>query len=298
MNLGLMHPWQGFKNPRLMDPWQGVWRLPRVAVVLVFLLLAGCERSGKTVVRLSGSSTIAPVAAELADAWRDRTDLPALLVESGGSGKGLVDLAGGHAEIAMVSRRLAPDEQTGRIALPIARDRIVVIVHRDNPLSKLTADALRGIYVGRIRNWDQLVSGFKMPIVVVEKAAGRGTHVAFHRALALDEDAVRADAIVGANAEVIDAVGRSRGAIGYVSASTLSGARGSSVAVRALPLSADLKERLSRPLLLVARRPLTPAVHSVLRAFCAAEAVTHLTRWGFDPDPRCRDRIPPMAMKH
>ncbi len=278
-----------------MMAWRRLRALLPAAAVLVFLLPAGCERSGKAVVRLSGSSTIAPVAAELADAWRDRTDLPALLVESGGSGKGLVDLAGGHAEIAMVSRRLTPDERAGRIVLPIARDRIVVIVHRDNPLARLTADALRGIYTGRIRNWARLVPGLEMPIVVVEKAAGRGTHVAFHRALALDEEAVHADAIVGANAEVIDAVGRSRGAIGYVSASMLAGMRGSSVAVRAIPLSGDLEERLSRPLLLVARRPLDSAVRSVLLAFCGAEAARRLARWGFTPEARCRDRLPAAA---
>ncbi len=278
-----------------MNALPRMWGILRTAAVLVFLLPTGCDRSAKPVVRLSGSSTIAPVAAELADLWRDRADLPALLVESGGSGKGLVDLAGGYAEIAMVSRRLTPDEQAGRLVLPIARDRIVVIVHRDNPLAQLAADDLRGIYTGRIRNWARLVPNIKIPIVVVEKAAGRGTHVAFHRALALDEEAIKADAIVGANAEVIDAVGRARGAIGYVSASMLTGARSSAGAVRAVSLSGDLEERLSRPLLLVARRPLAPAVHGVLLAFCGAQATTLLMRWGFDPNPRCRDHLPAAA---
>ncbi len=281
-----------------MNSWRNLRALLWGAAVLVFLLPAACERSAKTVVRLSGSSTIAPVAAELAESWRDRAGLPRLLVESGGSGKGLVDLAGGHAEIAMVSRRLRPDERAGRFVLPMARDRIVVIVHRDNPVSRLTADVLRGIYTGRIRRWNRIVPGLDLPIVVVEKAAGRGTHVAFHRALALEEDAVRADAIVGANAEVVDAVGRTPGAIGYVSASMLPRTADSAIAVRAVPLSGALKERLSRPLLLVARRPLAPAVRRVLTAFCGTDAARHLARWGFAPDPQCRDRLPPPAAEH
>ncbi|RMF72891.1 MAG: hypothetical protein D6740_04735 [Alphaproteobacteria bacterium] len=277
------------------DAFMGSWRtLLRVVLCgsLLLALPAACGRSGGTAVRLSGSSTMAPVIAELALAWRTRPDLPPLSVEAGGSGKGLVDLAGGHVEIAMVSRRLNAQERIGRIVLPLAQDRLVVIVHADNPVSRLDADSLRAIYSGRIRRWDRLVPGFARPVIVIEKAAGRGTHVAFHRALGLGEKAVRADAIVGANAEVIDAVSRSPGAIGYVSRSMLTGRGGPPAGVRAVPLPDPLARRLSRPLLLVARRPLAPAVHRVLTAFCGAQAAAHLARWGFRPDPHCRDRLP------
>ena len=48
----------------------------------------------------------------------------------------------------------------------IGKDRIVVITHKDNPVKKLTAEQLRGIFSGEIDNW-KAVGGEDAPIMVV-----------------------------------------------------------------------------------------------------------------------------------
>ncbi|GFE61841.1 substrate-binding domain-containing protein [Geobacter sp. AOG2] len=48
----------------------------------------------------------------------------------------------------------------------IGKDHIVVVTNKENPVKKLSADQLRGIFSGEIENWNQ-VGGPDMPIMVV-----------------------------------------------------------------------------------------------------------------------------------
>lgn len=48
----------------------------------------------------------------------------------------------------------------------IGKDKIVAIVHKDNPVGKLTKEQLKGIFTGKILNWKD-VGGKDMPVMVV-----------------------------------------------------------------------------------------------------------------------------------
>lgn len=48
----------------------------------------------------------------------------------------------------------------------IGKDHIVVVTHKENPVKKLSAEQLKGIFSGEIENWSQ-VGGPDMPILVV-----------------------------------------------------------------------------------------------------------------------------------
>ena len=48
----------------------------------------------------------------------------------------------------------------------IGKDRIVVLIHKDNPVDELSKDQLKGIFTGKITNWKE-VGGKDMPIIVV-----------------------------------------------------------------------------------------------------------------------------------
>jgi phosphate transport system substrate-binding protein len=48
----------------------------------------------------------------------------------------------------------------------VGEDRIKVLIHKDNPVSKLTKDQLKGIFTGKITNWNE-VGGKDIPIDVV-----------------------------------------------------------------------------------------------------------------------------------
>ncbi|MDH5202161.1 MAG: substrate-binding domain-containing protein [Nitrospirota bacterium] len=48
----------------------------------------------------------------------------------------------------------------------VGKDKIKVLIHKDNPVSKLTKEQLKGIFTGKIMNWKD-VGGKDMPIIVV-----------------------------------------------------------------------------------------------------------------------------------
>jgi phosphate transport system substrate-binding protein len=146
------------------------------AAVLLPLLLAGCGDGGKAVtgkLMLTGSSTLAPLALEIAKRYEAGHPGVRIDVQTGGSSRGIADARSGVADIGMVSRALKSDE-SDLVAHAIARDSIAIIVHASNPVTELSADQIRSSYRGQLATW-QAVGGPKRPITVINKAEGRST---------------------------------------------------------------------------------------------------------------------------
>ena len=176
---------------------------------------AGDALRGKLV--LTGSSTVAPIATEIARAFEALHPAVRVDVQSGGSSRGIADASSGLADIGMASRALKPDETArGLVEHPIAIDGIAVVVHADNPIASLTFTDVVAIYRGDVERWRD-VGGADDPIVVVHKAEGRATQEVFLRHYAIDPAEVAADLIVGENQHALKTLAGSKHAIGYVS---------------------------------------------------------------------------------
>ena len=93
---------------------------------------------------VTGSSTIAPLAGEIAKRFEQEHPGTRIDVQSGGSSRGIADVRRGMADIGMVSRQLNPDEND-LVGYPIARDGVAVILHRDNPLQAVAVGAAIGV---------------------------------------------------------------------------------------------------------------------------------------------------------
>ena len=120
---------------------------------------------------ISGSSTMAPLIAEIGKRFENLHPGTRVDVQTGGSSRGIADTVNGLADIGMVSRALKPQEHAlHRTA--IAHDGITMILHKDNPVNELSNDQIRSIYSGVITNW-KTVGGPDAPITVVNKAEGR-----------------------------------------------------------------------------------------------------------------------------
>ena len=200
------------------------------AVIVLFLV--GCGESGSTLT-VTGSSTIAPLMAELAERYETETGIQ-VDVQSGGSGRGMGDVRQGLADLGMVSRALKADEQDldGHL---IGRDGIAIIVHRDNPVRALNDDQVRAIYTGKMQRWDA-GSTEGRPITVVHKAQGRSTQELFLAYFQLENSQVRPDRVIGENQQGIKAVAGDPFAIGYVSIGTAIYEADNGTAIRLLPL--------------------------------------------------------------
>ena len=77
-------------------------------------------------------------------------------IEQNGSSAGIQAAEEGVVDFGMASRELDPDEQKQLSNQTIAKDGIVVIVNKKNHIDNLTAEQIRDIFLGKIRNWSEL----------------------------------------------------------------------------------------------------------------------------------------------
>jgi phosphate transport system substrate-binding protein len=95
----------------------------------------------------------------------------------------------------------------------VGKDRILVFVHKDNPVTKLTKDQLAGIFSGSVQNWKE-VGGKDMPVIVVWGKLIPGTNALFTKQT-LGGAAVSKDVLeVSTAADVKEAVVSNAEAIG------------------------------------------------------------------------------------
>ncbi len=213
---------------------------------------------------LTGSSTVAPLAAEIAKRYEAEHSGVRIDVQSGGSSRGVADARQGVADIGMVSRSLKDNEKDLQ-AFTIAKDGISIITNSDNPVKSLTDKQIVDIYTDKINNWKQ-VGGKDAPITVVNKAEGRSTLELFAGHFKLNTKDIKADVVIGDNEQGIKTVAGNPNAIGYVSIGSGEYAATHNTPIKLLPVEgvtasiANVSNDtfpISRPLNLVTNKPPT-----------------------------------------
>ena len=113
---------------------------------------AGSTVAGKVVV--AGSSSVTPVMEKLKEAYIALNPNAEIEIQMSDSSTGIKMVLEGACDIGMASRELK-DSETSEGAVPtvIAIDGIAVIVNLNNPISGLTAEQVRQIYVGELLSW-------------------------------------------------------------------------------------------------------------------------------------------------
>ncbi len=170
-------------------------KLPPLFLILWIslpLLLSSCGASASAspsdavyYIENKGSDTIVNLALAWAEKYQaDHPDVR-ISVTGGGSGTGIAALINGTVDLANASRQIKQEEiaeAQAKGVTPVehivARDAIAVIVHPQNPVSRLTLKQVSDIYSGEITNWAQ-VGGEDRPIVKLSRETNSGTHVYF-----------------------------------------------------------------------------------------------------------------------
>ena len=115
---------------------------------------AGTKPAGKVVV--AGSSSVSPIMEKLKEAYLEVNPSASIEVQMSDSTTGMTSAMEGTCDIGMASRDLSEKESAQLEAIPIALDGIAVIVNKDNLVSNLTSEDVKGIYTGTITSWDAL----------------------------------------------------------------------------------------------------------------------------------------------
>ncbi len=163
------------------------WR-KLLASILLAGGLVGCGSSVAAVaptatplmgrITFAGSTTVQPLADKLGAVFKQ--DQPGIVLDiaAGGSVVGIKAVHDGTADIGMASRALTSDEAVGIQQNQIALDVLAIVVHPTNPVSNLTREQLRDIYLGKITNWQDL-GGPDRAIQVIVRDTNSGTRGAF-----------------------------------------------------------------------------------------------------------------------
>lgn len=183
----------------------------RPAIVLVCALLLGIPNpaaSAETVtgkLRLTGSSTMAPLMQDLARRFQTLHPGVKISVEAGGSERGVQDAIAGRADIGMSSRALGPDEKKALFHISIARDGVAFVVHRDNPVRAITREQIIAVFQGRLTNWKAL-GGRDRPIHVVTRKPGNSALALVSEYSGIQAEAIKAHRVTGDYPEPLQAV--------------------------------------------------------------------------------------------
>lgn len=209
---------------------------------------------------VTGSSTVAPLVAEIGKRFEEQNPNVRVDVQTGGSSRGVNDARSGLAQIGMASRSLKDGEKDLKGAA-IARDGIGVILNSANTVSALTDQQIVDIFLGKITDWS-VVGGQAGPITVVNKADGRSTLELFISHFKLKASDIKAQVIIGDNQQGIKTVAGNPNAIGYVSVGTAEFESGQGTAIKLLSMNgipatvANIQNGsfpLARPLTLVTK---------------------------------------------
>jgi phosphate transport system substrate-binding protein len=127
----------------------------------------------------AGSTTVQPLAEEVAAAFMNKYPNVKVTIQGGGTGVGIKSAQDGTVNIGAASRELTADEKaTGIVAHVLAKDGIAIITHPSQAVTNLTKDQMKDIFAGVITNWNQ-VGGADAPIDIVAREEGSGTRTAF-----------------------------------------------------------------------------------------------------------------------
>lgn len=216
-------------------------------------------------ITFSGSTTVQPLAARLGEAFTAEHPGLELEIAAGGSNIGIEAIHQGAVDIGMASRTLRADEQQDIEVHMIALDVIAVVVHASNPVSNLSLEQLRAIYLGEISRWEE-VGGAAAPIAVIARDQNSGTRGAFN-AIVLEEQEPQAPGLMTAltAGDMAAMVAQNPQAIGYVGFGNLEPALKLLEIDGVTPTEANAQSgvyQLVRPLLLLTGPLTQPQAHA------------------------------------
>ena len=108
------------------------------------------------VIKVGGSTSVEPLMQLMREAYIALNPGVEIEISGGGSGTGINEATEGILDIGMSSRELRDNEKEALTDIPIALDGVAVIVNAVNPLTGLSLDEVKEIFVGEKTRWNQL----------------------------------------------------------------------------------------------------------------------------------------------
>jgi phosphate transport system substrate-binding protein len=181
--------------------------------------LVPATASAKTTISMSGSTSVAPLAAKLARGYlKAHPNSTTFRLAQGGSDIGVADVARGRVTIGNSSRDPKPTDPGGLVFNKIARDAICIATNSKNHIANLSQAQIQAIFSGQVRDWSQIPgASVNGPIDVVVRTAASGTQDAFQKIFLGSAKVYSGAAQKASNGLVAQQVGKDDNAVGYMS---------------------------------------------------------------------------------
>jgi len=182
------------------------------AITLLFLCsVFGSSVLGQSSIRIQGSDTLILLSQRWVQIYQQKQPQASIAVQGGGLSTAMKSLAAGRATIVQ-SEEVEPK---AAVSLPVGVEGIAVYVHNSNPVSQLTLDQLKGIFLGEITNWKQL-GGPDKRILLYAGESSTGVLPYFQEVVLRDAEPYPFVGKASAK-ELVDTVAAQPEAIGYSS---------------------------------------------------------------------------------
>jgi phosphate transport system substrate-binding protein len=191
-----------------------------VSLCLMGLLTPALVLSA-TFIQVKGSDTEVNLVQRMAEVFMKKNQTTSVAVTGGGSGVGIAAIINKTTDLANASRPMNPGEISKArangvdpIGVAFAVDGLSVIINAKNTLKSMTVDQIGQIYRGELANWKQ-VGGPDLPITLYGRQPNSGTFVFFREGVVRGDYANKMNQMNG-NAQILEAVKKDTGGIGYV----------------------------------------------------------------------------------
>jgi len=257
-----------------------------VLLLVLSLVLVGCtpkKEQNMTTITVAGSTSVQPIAEQLAKKFSEKNPNVKIEVQGGGSSVGIKAAMEGTADIGTSSRELKPEEKTVKEFM-IAKDGIVVIVNPANKVDNLTLEQVKKIFTGEIKNWKE-VGGEDLKITVINREEGSGTRGAFEELVLGKGNTFTSDAILqGSTGAVKSTVAGDKSAIGYISLGSVDSSV-KKVKVDGVEATEETiingTYKISRPFLFLTKNDPTGAVKDFIDFVLSPEGQDIISKEGF-----------------
>jgi phosphate transport system substrate-binding protein len=173
-------------------------------------------------ITIKGSDTMVLLGQRWAEAYMKKYPSVQVQVTGGGSGVGIAALINGSTDICESSRPMKEKEKADlrakrgmpAVEVPVAVDGLAIYVNTANALKSLTLDQARQVYIGKIKDWQEL-GGKPGKIIVYGRENSSGTYAYFKEHVLANADFHPSVQTLPGTAAVTNAVSKDLKAIGY-----------------------------------------------------------------------------------
>jgi len=202
-------------------------------------------------IRIKGSDTEFAMVQDLADAYMSEHPDVKIIVEGGGSNKGIEALLNNETDICNSSREIKTDEINGinrkninPMPIMFSVDALAIITNYRVGVDSLSTQQVTEIFSGKYKNWKEL-GGDDLPILLFGRDASSGTRNYFEEKF-LSESKPGPIKECMTNLDILNSVIHNHGAVGYVGAGFLHNKNGKpNGAIWAMPIYIDNHPALS-----------------------------------------------------